>query len=123
MKKIILTGLSAALFFSCSSPKTETVTTDSTTEQVSVQQEAQAFLDSYSSTFQGLYTKSAEAEWASNTKIVEGDSTNAVATRRANEAFAAFTGSVENIEKARKFLEQKSQLTELQLKQLEAILF
>ena len=78
---------------------------------------------SYSITYQDLYTKSAEAEWASNTNIVEGDSTNAVATRKANEAFAAFTGSAENIDQARTFLEQKSHLTDLQVKQLEAILY
>ncbi|HEY4650649.1 MAG TPA: M2 family metallopeptidase, partial [Pontibacter sp.] len=123
MKKIILTGLTAAILFSCSSQKSETAENTSTTELTAVQQETQAFLDEYSKTYQNLYTKSAEAEWASNTKIVEGDSTNAVATRKANEAFAAFTGSVENIEKARKFLEQENQLTPIQVKQLEAILY
>lgn len=123
MKKIILTGLTAAILFSCSSQKSDTATNEVTTELSAEQQEAQTFLDSYSKKFQELYTRSAEAEWASNTKIVEGDSTNAVATRRANEAFAAFTGSVENIEKARTFLKQKDKLTPLQVKQLEAILF
>jgi peptidyl-dipeptidase A len=123
MKKIILTGLTAAILFSCSSQKTETTENTSTTEATSVKEQAQAFLDDYTKTFQGLYTKSAEAEWASNTRIVEGDSTNAVATRRANEAFAAFTGSVENIEQARKYLEQKDQLTPIQVKQFEAILY
>ncbi|MBC5773584.1 M2 family metallopeptidase [Pontibacter sp. KCTC 32443] len=123
MKKIILTGLTAAILFSCTSQKTETATQTTTTEQASVKQDVQAFLDSYAKTFQQLYTRSAEAEWASNTKIVEGDTTNAANTRRANEAFAAFTGSVENIEKARGFLKQKEQLTPLQVKQLNAILF
>ncbi|NEM98972.1 M2 family metallopeptidase [Pontibacter burrus] len=123
MKKIILTGLTAAILFSCSSPKSDTAENATTTEMTAVQQEAQTFLDEYSTTYQDLYTKSAEAEWASNTKIVEGDSTNAMATRRANEAYAAFTGSVENIEQARKFLEQKEQLTPIQVKQFEAILY
>ncbi len=123
MKKIVLTGLTAAILFSCSSQKSDTAETSATIELTAEQKNAQAFLDEYSATYQDLYTKSAEAEWASNTKIVEGDTTNAAATRRANEAFAAFTGSVENIEKARAFLEQKDQLTELQVKQLEAILY
>jgi peptidyl-dipeptidase A len=130
MKKLLFTGLTAAILFtSCSSQKTATstvATTETTTVEITsttVQQEAQTFLDQYSETYQDLYTKSAEAEWASNIKIVEGDTTNAAATRRANEAFAAFTGSVENIEKARTLLEQKDQLTELQVKQLEAILY
>ncbi|WP_439883108.1 M2 family metallopeptidase [Pontibacter sp. MBLB2868] len=124
MKKLIFTGLTAAvLFSSCSSQKTESAGTEQTAEMTQVQQEAQTFLDQYSKTYQDLYTKSAEAEWASNTKIVEGDSTNAVATRRANEAFAAFTGSAENINTAKAMLEKKDQLTPLQVKQYEAILY
>ncbi|PRY11958.1 peptidyl-dipeptidase A [Pontibacter ummariensis] len=124
MKKLIYTGFMAAvLLSSCSSQKTETAGTAATVEMTAVQQEAQAFLDEYSQTYQDLYTKSAEAEWASNTKIVEGDTTNAAATRRANEAFAAFTGSAENIEKAKAMLEKKDQLTPLQVKQFEAILY
>ncbi|MDX5436892.1 MAG: peptidase, partial [Pontibacter sp.] len=121
MRKLILTGLTAGILLSsCSSQKTETTGTEQTLELTEVQQEAQAFLDQYSRTYQDLYTRSAEAEWASNTKIVEGDTTNAAATRRANEAFAAFTGSAENIEKARKMLEMRDQLTPLQVKQFDA---
>ena len=47
---------------------------------------AQEFLDAYTAEFQGLYYASAEAEWASNTRIVEGDERNATRTRAANEA-------------------------------------
>ncbi|GHA59591.1 M2 family metallopeptidase [Pontibacter akesuensis] len=124
MKKLIFTGLTAAvLLSSCSSQKAENAGTEATAVLTEVQQEAQTFLDQYSSTYQDLYTKSAEAEWASNTKIVEGDSTNAVATRKANEAFAAFTGSAVNINTAKAMLEKKDQLTPLQVKQFEAILY
>ncbi|MCZ6765414.1 MAG: M2 family metallopeptidase, partial [bacterium] len=65
----------------------------------------------------------AEAEWASNTRIVEGDTTNTYKARMANEALAAFTGGVENIEHARKFLEHRSDLSTLQVKQLDKILY
>ncbi|WP_187261512.1 M2 family metallopeptidase [Pontibacter beigongshangensis] len=123
MKKIILTGLTAAILLSCSSQKTDTATTAVATEINDWQQEAQAFLEEYSDTYQKLYTASAEAEWASNIRIVDGDSTNAVATRKANEAFAAFTGSTENIKQARQLLEQKEQLTNLQVLQLEEVLY
>ncbi|WP_018477805.1 M2 family metallopeptidase [Pontibacter roseus] len=131
MKKVIFSGLAAALLFSCTSQQPAATGTDTSSEtatatpaaEANPQQEAQAFLDSYSKRFQQLYTASAEAEWQSNTRIVEGDTTNAVATRRANEALAAFTGSVENIEKARALMEQKGQLTDLQVKQLEAVLY
>jgi peptidyl-dipeptidase A len=70
-----------------------------------------------------LYTASSEAQWKSNIEIIEGDTTNAKATERANEAYAIFTGSAENIENARKFLERKKHLTAAQVKQLEVILF
>ncbi|MBF9255606.1 M2 family metallopeptidase [Pontibacter sp. 172403-2] len=125
MKKLIYTGLTAAILLSgCSSQKTDTAGTEaSAADLTETQLDAQAFLDQYSKQYQQLYTASAEAEWRSNTHIVEGDSTNAVATRRANEAFAAFTGSAENINKAKAMLAKKDQLTPLQAKQFEAILY
>jgi peptidyl-dipeptidase A len=93
------------------------------TEEAGIQQEVQTYLDGYNRTFQELYTRSSEAEWKSNTRIVEGDTATQNATKRANEAFAVFTGSAENIEKARKYLDRKKDLTPLQVKQLEAILY
>ncbi len=83
----------------------------------------QAFLDRYTKEYQELYYASSEAEWASNTKIIEGDETNALRTRSANEDLAEFTGSVENIEAARAFLAAPKALTELQKLQLEQVLF
>ncbi|MDZ7273704.1 MAG: M2 family metallopeptidase [candidate division KSB1 bacterium] len=88
-----------------------------------LQSQAQAFLDGYTAKFKELSYAAALAEWASNTKIVEGDTTNAHNTRKANEALAAFTGSVDNIEKARRFLQERDKLTPLQVKQLQIILY
>lgn len=88
-----------------------------------LQSDVQQFIEDYTNQYVGLYYESSLAHWASNTKIVEGDTTNAARTRAADEALAAFTGSVENIEACRKFLEQKNSLTSLQVKQLEAILY
>ncbi len=88
-----------------------------------VQTNAQKFLDDYTRVFQKLYYEESKAEWRSNTYIVEGDTATANATRRAKEAKARFTGSEENIKKARAFLDQKDQLTPLQVRQLEAILY
>ncbi|MHC2991370.1 hypothetical protein OB13_07170, partial [Pontibacter sp. HJ8] len=90
MKRIFLTGLTAAFLFSCSSPNsvsdnssaTAETTTSTAVATPDPQQEAQAFLETYTKRFQELYTKSAEAEWRSNTHIVEGDTTNAAATRQ-----------------------------------------
>jgi peptidyl-dipeptidase A len=99
-----------AIIFSCSSSQ-------------QIQQEAQIFLDQYTKEYQKLYYESAKAQWASNTKIVEGDSTNAIATRKANEAYAKFTGSEENIRQAQKFLKQNDKLLPLQVKQFNRILY
>ncbi len=91
--------------------------------EIDVQQATQEYLDGYNKKYQELYYASSKAEWKSNTEIIEGDSTNGVATRKANEAMATFTGSVENIEKAQKYLTQKDKLTEIQVKQLNSILY
>lgn len=88
-----------------------------------LQQEVQKFIDAYSQEYQQLYYASSRAEWASNTRIVEGDSSNATATRKANEALANFTGSVKNIETIQNFLKKREKLLPLQIKQLEVMLY
>lgn len=102
--------LSAVLFFSCNGDG-------------DVQKDAQAFIDSYTEKYVTLYANASEAQWKFNTEIVEGDTANKVAAQKADEAMAAFTGSKENIEQAKKFLEQKEKLTDIQVKQLEVILY
>jgi len=84
---------------------------------------AQQFIDSYTQQYVQLYTQQEEAQWKANIEIKEGDSTNTIAARHADEAIAAFTGSKENIEQAKKLLEQKDGLSELQRRQLEYILY
>ncbi len=114
-RAIVSTLVSVSLGLACSS----------TAEHASLalQTEVQVFLDGYSTTFQELYTASYDAEWVSNTHIVEGDDTNARRTRTANEALAAFTGSAANIEAARGYLARQAELNPLQRRQLETILF
>lgn len=112
MKKIILILLTIGITFSACKQ-----------DHSKIQAEAQTFIDSYTTEYLKLYTASSEAQWKSNIEIIEGDTTNAKATERANEAYAIFTGSAENIENARKFLEHKDHLTAAQVKQLEVILF
>ncbi len=85
--------------------------------------EVQSFIDNYTKTYVDLYSVSAEAAWASNTLIIEGVNTIDRITNVANEAFSRFTGSVEVIEKTREYLKHKDQLTPLQVKQLETILY
>jgi peptidyl-dipeptidase A len=87
------------------------------------QQEAQAFIDSYTSKYVQLYTSASEAHWKANIEIKEGDNTNSLAEQQADEATAIFTGSKENIAQAKKFLAIKDKLTAIQVKQLEHILY
>jgi Oligoendopeptidase F len=106
--------LSTTLLYSCKGGGGDTNAT---------QAEAQKFLDSYTEQYVTLYTNSSQAQWTANTAIIEGDSTNTENAKKADEAMAAFTGSKENIENARKYMEQKDKLTEIQVKQLELILY
>jgi peptidyl-dipeptidase A len=92
-------------------------------EENNIKNEAQAFIDDYTKELLRLYYNSSKAEWASNTHIVEGDTTNGYNTQVANEAFAKFTGSESAINNARTFLEKKDQLEDIQVRQLNAILY
>ncbi|MEM6327417.1 MAG: M2 family metallopeptidase, partial [Bacteroidota bacterium] len=65
---------------------------------------------------------SALAEWDANTRIVEGDTVTTATVRAANEALAAYTGATETIERARTFLDSREALSDLQIRQLEAVL-
>ncbi len=112
MKKIIYFLAITSFFLGCAPEKEETIS-----------EEAQKFLDSYSEQVKDLIYTAEKAAWKSNTMIIEGDSTNSIATRKSQEAYAEFTGSTENIEKAKYFLENKEGLTGLQLKQFETILY
>jgi len=87
------------------------------------QKNAQAFLDSFNREYIKVYTVYTEAQWASNTKIVEGDSTNALAEQKAGQTFSDFAGSNSGVDKAQSFLKEKDKLTPLQVKQLQKILY
>ncbi len=85
--------------------------------------ELQNFLDDYNKTYSILYYASSEAAWKTNTEIRDGDTLNAYQSRLADEALTSFTGSIQNIESAKKFLENKDKLEPLEVRQLEAILY
>lgn len=85
--------------------------------------ELDTYLTDYGKEFQRLNYESGLAEWESNIRIVEGDSSNAVRTRRANEALARFVGSNENIARIRGYLRDRNGLSPLQVRQLEVMLY
>ncbi len=88
-----------------------------------IQKATQQFLDQYTDQVLSLYYEAAKAEWAANTRIVEGDTTAAHRVKQANEALATFSGSEKNIAQANTWLEKKEMLTPLQIKQLESVLY
>ena len=111
--KHFLLSIPLALLCSCTQPVV----------QSELANEVDSFLASYTETYLGLQAKSAEADWSRNTKIVAGDSSNSKAYEEAEGKVAEFTGSVEVIEKARRYLEGRAGLNDLQARQLKAILY
>jgi peptidyl-dipeptidase A len=85
--------------------------------------DVESFLAGYTKEYQRLNYASALAEWESNTHIVEGDSSNAVRTRKANEELARFVGSVENISRIKEYLQHRERLTPIEARQLEVMLY
>jgi peptidyl-dipeptidase A len=88
-----------------------------------LRKEVDQYLESYNKTYRELYTAASEAEWRLNTYIVEGDTESQKRAQEAHGKMAEFTGSVDNIETATNYLERKDELTPLQVKQLETILY
>jgi peptidyl-dipeptidase A len=116
MKKYIILLSAFAMLQSCNDKK------ESSDNKV-VQDSVQTFLDGYNKKYRDLSSIANEAAWKVQTRIVEGDSTNAVASNKAQEEYAKYTGSTVNIETAKKYLEKKDLLTPLQVKQLKVILY
>ena len=111
MKYLLISlSISIMLFIGCS-------------DSSDVQKEVQTYLDEYNKEFQKYLYEWNKGEWALNTYIVEGDTVTSMLATDAQEAYAKFTGSKENIDKATKYLEQKDNLTDLQIKQLNRILY
>jgi peptidyl-dipeptidase A len=120
MKGLWLLGLLGAggvLVTACAGPVENRETDPKLVEEV------RSFLEDYTTRYVALVTEASEAEWALNTRIVEGDDTNKNRVETANGALADFTGSVEVIEKTRGYLERRDRLEPLQVKQLERILY
>jgi peptidyl-dipeptidase A len=125
-KHLIVAGAALALLPACQRDVIENAAASSAQAgpgSVTLRADVQKFLDEYNATFQRLTTADQEAQWLSNTHIVEGDDTNSKRTEAADGALAAFTGSIENIEAARKYLARKGELLPLQERELESVLF
>ena len=116
MKKQILLLSAITLLASCNKDK-------KTNNVSALQDSVQTYLDGYNKKYQQLNIIANEASWKLQIHIVEGDSTNAIASNKAAEDYAAYTGSAVNIATAKKYLTKENDLTPLQVKQLKSILY
>lgn len=92
-------------------------------DNTQLQQKAQSFLDSFNNEYVKVYTNYSEAQWQSQIKMVDGDSTNAVNERKAGEAFSKFAGDSAMIVRVKELLQDEKSLTELQVTELKKILY
>ncbi|MGC3945804.1 MAG: M2 family metallopeptidase [Chryseolinea sp.] len=117
IRSLFLFGLVLSLVVSCKPKPSEEE------KNAKLQQQAETYLSAYNTELQKLYTTSAETSWTLNTRIVDGDTVTQKAYEEANEKFSSFLGSQANIDSAKKYLGLKDQLTSLQERQFNAILY
>lgn len=115
MKKLVLIAACAALLAACSGPGPKA--------NPEKQQEVQTWLDGYNKEWQKLVKAASEAQWELNTHIVEGDTVTEKKAADADEAYSKYTGSKAVVDKAKEYIKIKDQLTPLQVRQLNAILY
>jgi len=116
--RLIIIATTTLFIFSCGSKKSVEKETGKSKQIV-----VQKFLDEYTKEYQRLYTISSEAAWKANIYIKEGDTLTSQAVQKADEEYAAFVGSAENIKMAQEALKSKDALSKKQVRQLEAILY
>lgn len=84
---------------------------------------AEAFISDYTATYLDLYAISGEAQWVANTIILDGVPSIDRLVNVSDEAMSRHTGSTAVIDQAREFLKHADALTDLQVRQLKAILY
>jgi peptidyl-dipeptidase A len=111
---LLLTTLSVVLS-ACSTA--EKKVTDGTHPQAAV------YLEHYSRQYQQLSKEANEASWVLNTRIEEGDTLTQKQYERAAKRLTDFTGSLANIDSAKKYLAVSDQLSPVQKRQMDYVLF
>jgi len=94
-----------------------------TTGSGNLSAEVDSFLVSYNNKYKELSAITNEAQWKLLTHMEEGDTVSSKNAENAQKLYADFTGSVENIEKAKAFLAKKDSLSPIQVEQLEHIMY
>ncbi|MFL5763100.1 MAG: M2 family metallopeptidase [Bacteroidia bacterium] len=118
MKKFLLVFGTAIAIASCGGDKKA-----DENDNKAIRDSVQTYLDGYNKKYQELNIVANETSWKSQTHIVEGDTMNAHENNLAQEEYAKYSGSTENIETAKRYLAMSDKLTELQVKQLKCILY
>lgn len=101
--------------FSCNTEKKD--------DNSAIQKQGQVYLDSYNQQYQSLATDDNLKQWKLLTHIAPGDTVSQHEADMADKVIATFTGSNANIDSAKKYLAIKDQLTPLQARQFQVILF
>jgi peptidyl-dipeptidase A len=114
--KYYITLFAAVLIAACSPPNKDL-------QNLETRNRVQKFLDDYNNEYRRLYTVSSEAQWKSNTYIMKGDTLTSKATDDAAKAMAEYTGSQKVIDSVQAYLKLKDILNELQVKELNTILY
>jgi peptidyl-dipeptidase A len=112
---LAVAGLIALCISSCTKPE------EKKTEILHPQ--AASYLQDYNLEYQKLSTEANEAAWLLNTKIEAGDTVTQKLYEAAAQKLTDFTGSLSNIDSAKKYLAIGDQLSPIQKKQMEYILF
>ncbi len=118
-KSIALSVATSLLFVACNNKPSQEKDTKAAKASVD------SFLVDYNKQFQKYLIASNEGQWKLNTHIVIGDTATENAAARADEAMAKFTGAKILTETAKAFLNKKDtlQLSDIQVRQLKAIIF
>lgn len=85
--------------------------------------QAAIFLEHYSRQYQQLGKEASEAAWILNTRIEEGDTITQKLYEEAAKKLTDFTGSLANIDSAKKYLAVADQLSPIQKRQMDYILY
>lgn len=121
MKKFLIPICAAFILSACSGTDNELANSEH--KNINITLEVDSFLKAYNTEYQKYLIASAEGQWLLNTHIVEGDTVTEKMAAKADEDMAAFTGNKDIIEKTKLYLENKSELNDLQIRQLNTILF
>src|SRR3954471_24020340 len=87
----------------------------------SFRDEVDKYLARYEANYQRLYVAWQSARWAAAVHIVPGDVTTRTNLLASEQLLRAFTGSVENVELSRAYLERKKEISVLERRELERI--